>query len=189
MDEKDRAHLTRTSDTSCTIEGDFDDERKTRKTLMSTMPHDCWNCRVYHWTAVQNLFKRLERRIVSVSMRTVDLWQPWFLLRWQRGCSSPGCFRQRSGHMDKPVLKARANLHKYKMKLLPVSDPRLCDESRFVLYFLGGANHQHVDHATTSSCTLVLKARCQVVSLSRLGQTRCCGHDVHHLIHAVSRRS
>ena len=29
-----------------------------------------------------------------------------------------------------------------------------------------------------SSCFLVLKARCQVVSLSRQGQTRCRGHDV-----------
>ena len=69
--EKDRVHLTRTSDTSCMIEGDSDDERKTRvhlilgsrKTLMSTMPRECWNCRVYHWTAEQNSFKRLARRI------------------------------------------------------------------------------------------------------------------------------
>ena len=64
-DEKDRAHLTRTSDTSCMIEGDSDDERKTRahltlgshRTLMSTVPRDCWNCREYHWTAMQNSFK------------------------------------------------------------------------------------------------------------------------------------
>ena len=27
------------------------------------------------------------------------------------------CFRQKSGHMDKPVLNVRANLHKYNMKL------------------------------------------------------------------------
>ena len=47
-DEKDRAHLTRTSDTSCMIEGDSDDEHKT---LMTTVPRDCWNCREYHWTA------------------------------------------------------------------------------------------------------------------------------------------
>ena len=64
------------------------------------------------------------------------------------------------------------------MKLLPVWGPRLCDESRFVEHFHAGGNHQHVDHAITSSCSLVLKARCQVVSLSRLGQTRCRGHDV-----------
>ena len=98
-------------------------------------------------------------------------------------------FRQESGHMDKPVLNVRANLHKHKMKVLPVWGPRLCDESRSVLHFFGGGNHQHVDHATTSPCSLVLKARCQVVSLSRLGQTRCRSHDVHRLIHTVSRRS
>ena len=75
-------------------------------------------------------------------------------------------FRQKSGHMDKPVLNLRANLHKYKMKLLPVWGPRLCAESRSVLHFLGGGNHQHVGHATTSSFSLVWKARCQVVSQS-----------------------
>ena len=42
----------------------------------------------------------------------------------------------------------------------------------------GGGNHQHVGRAITSSRSLVLKARCQVVSLSRLGQARCRGHDV-----------
>ena len=57
VEEKDRAHLTRTSDTSCMIEGDSDDERKTvilgrRKTLMSTMPRDV------------GIVKRLERRIL-----------------------------------------------------------------------------------------------------------------------------
>ena len=49
VEEKDRAHLTRTSDTSSMFEGDPDDERKTRvhwtfgsgKTLMSTVPRDC----------------------------------------------------------------------------------------------------------------------------------------------------
>ena len=91
--------------------------------------------------------------------------------------------------MDKPVLNVRANLHKYKMKLLPVWGPTLCDESRSVLRFLGGGNHQHVDHAATSSCYLVLKATSQVVSLGRLGQTRCRSHDVPQLIHTVSRRS
>ena len=56
VEEKDRVHLMRTSDTSSMIEGDSDDESKTRvhltsgsrETLMSTMPRDCWNCRVYH---------------------------------------------------------------------------------------------------------------------------------------------
>ena len=61
------------------------------------------------------------------------------------------CVRQKSGHMDKPVSHVRANLHKYKMKLFPVWGQRLCDESRSVLHFLGGGNHQHVGHATTSS--------------------------------------
>ena len=54
------------------IEGDSDDERKTRvhlilgsrKTLMSTLPRECWNFRVYHWTAEQNSFQRLARRIL-----------------------------------------------------------------------------------------------------------------------------
>ena len=72
VDEKDRIHLTRTSDTSCMIEGGSDFERETRvhsilgsrKTLMSTVPRDCWNCRVDHWTAVQNSFKLLARRIL-----------------------------------------------------------------------------------------------------------------------------
>ena len=72
VEEKDRVHLTRTSDTSSMIEGDSDDERKTRvhlvlgsrKALMPTMPRECSNCRVYQWTAEQNPFKRLERRIL-----------------------------------------------------------------------------------------------------------------------------
>ena len=61
VEDKDRDHVTRTSDTSCMIEDDTDDERKTRvhlisgsrKTLIPTMR----NCRVHHWTAVRNLFK------------------------------------------------------------------------------------------------------------------------------------
>ena len=72
VEEKDRVHLTRTSDTPSMIEGYSDDERKTRvhltlgsrKILTSTMARDCWNCRVYHWTTVQNSFKRLARRIL-----------------------------------------------------------------------------------------------------------------------------
>ena len=56
--------------------------------------------------------------------------------------------------------------------------PWLGDESRFVDYFHGGGNHQHVDHATTFSCILLLKHRCRVVSWSRLEQTHCRGHDV-----------
>ena len=58
------------------------------------------------------------------------------------------CFRQRSGHTDKPVLNVCANLHMYKMKLLPVWGPRLYDESSCVEHFHSGGNHQHVDHAT-----------------------------------------
>ena len=99
------------------------------------------------------------------------------------------CLWQRPGHMDKPVLNVRANLHRYMMKMMLISGPRLCDESRFVEHFHGGGSHQHVDHATTPSCFLVPTSRCQVMSLSRLGQARCRGHDVHQLIHAVSRRS
>ena len=38
-----------------------------------------------------------------------------------------------------------------------VAGPRLCDESRFVEHIHDGRNH-HVDHATTSSCSLVWKA-------------------------------
>ena len=38
-------------------------------------------------------------------------------------------------------------------------------------------------------CSLVWKARCQVVASSRLGQTSCRCHDVPQLIHSVSRRS
>ena len=60
-----------------------------------------------------------------------------------------------------------------------------CDESRFDEHFHGGGNHQHVGHATTSSCSLVWKDRCQVVSLSRLGQTRCRGHDVQDVREAL----
>ena len=156
-----KATLTMSANT-CSI--DFG----SRKTLMSTVPRDCWNCRVFHSTAVATLF------LVTVAMRVL----------FTRECS-----RQKSGHMDKPVLNVRANLHKYKMKLFPVWGPRLCDESRSVLHFLGGGNHQHVDHATTSSCSLVLKARCQFVSWIRLGQKRCRCHDVPQLIHTVSRRS
>ena len=73
-EEKKSRSLTRTSDTSCMIGGVSDDERKTRvhlilrnrETLMSTMPRDCWNSRVYHWTAVQNSFKRFARRILCL---------------------------------------------------------------------------------------------------------------------------
>ena len=64
---------------------------------------------------------QVTRKKDSVLMRTVEL--------WQRGGSLQECFRQRSGHMDKPVLNVRANLHKYKMKLLLVWGPRLCHES------------------------------------------------------------
>ena len=72
VEEEDVVHLTLTSDASSMIEGDSDDERKThvhlilgsRKTMMSTKPRECWNCRVYHWTAEQNSFKRLARRIL-----------------------------------------------------------------------------------------------------------------------------
>ena len=64
MQEKDRVHTTRISDTSFVIEGDSDDERKThvhlflgsRVALIAAMPRDCWNCRACHWTAVQNSF-------------------------------------------------------------------------------------------------------------------------------------
>ena len=56
--------------------------------------------------------------------------------------------------------------------------PSLCDEFRFVEHFHGGGIHQHVGHATNILVSLVLKARRQVVSLSRLEQTRCRGHDV-----------
>ena len=47
-------------------------------------------------------------------------------------------FRRRSGHMDKPVLNVRANLHKYMMNVSLVWGPRLCDESHFVEHFHGG---------------------------------------------------
>ena len=56
------------------------------------------------------------------------------------------CFRQKSGHMDKPVFNVRANLHKCKLKLFPVWGSILCDESRSDLHFYGGGNHQHVGH-------------------------------------------
>ena len=54
VEEGNRVHSTRTSDTSCMIEGDTDGVRKasvhmilgSRETLMSTMPRECWNCRV-----------------------------------------------------------------------------------------------------------------------------------------------
>ena len=74
--------------------------------------------------------------------------------------------------MVKPVLNVRANLHKCKMKLLPVWSPRLCDASRFVEHIHDGGN-----------------PKCRVVPLSRLEQTRCRRHDVSQLIHTVSRRS
>ena len=122
----------------------------------------------------------------SVLMRTVELWQRCIPLRWRQGCSLPKCFRQSSGLA---VLYVRANLHMCTVKLLPVWGPRLCDESRFLEHVHGGGNHQHVDHATTSSCSIVLKARCRVLPLSRLGQTRCRGPNVRQLILTVSRRS
>ena len=71
VEERSRS-LTRASDTSCMVEGDSDAEREarghltfgSRKTLTSKVPRDCWNCRVFHSTAVQNSFKRLERFIL-----------------------------------------------------------------------------------------------------------------------------
>ena len=57
-------------------------------------------------------------------MRTVELWQRWFLLPWRCGCA-----------FGKPVSNVRVNLHKYKMKLLFVWGPRLCVESRSVEQF------------------------------------------------------
>ena len=87
------------------------------------------------------------------------------------------CFRQRSGHMDRPVKNVRAILHKYKMRLVPIWGPRLCDDARSVLDFLGGRNNQHVDHATTSSlfsrvevqmsCCVIEQTATDTLSLSR----------------------
>ena len=76
---------------------DSNDERKTRvdltfgsrNTLMSKVPRDCWNCRVFHSTLSRvPLDSRTEliqvtRKIDSVLMRTVELRQLWFLLRWR----------------------------------------------------------------------------------------------------------
>ena len=92
------------------------------------------------------------------------------------------CFRQRSGHTDKPVLNVCANLHKCKMKLLPVWGPRLCDESGCVEHFHGGGNHQHVDHATNilmfsriegqmSSCAI------EQIGTDALSRLRCSPAD------------
>ena len=53
--------------------------------------------------------------------------------------------------------------------------PRVHDETLSV----------RVGHATTSSCFFVLNARCQVVSLSRMVQTRCRSHAVPQLILTV----
>ena len=62
-------------------------------------------------------------------MRTVELWQRWFLLPWRCGCSlSESVF-------GKPVSNVRVNLHRYKMKLLFLCGPRLCVESRSVEQF------------------------------------------------------
>ena len=57
-------------------------------------------------------------------MRTVELWQRWFLLLWGCGCSLSGSV------FGKPVLNVCVNLRKYKIKLLFVWGPRLCVESR-----------------------------------------------------------
>ena len=65
VEEKDRARLTRTSDTLCMIEGDSDDERKTRvpliagssKTLMSTMPPDVGTAACTTGHSHKHLFK------------------------------------------------------------------------------------------------------------------------------------
>ena len=69
------------------IEGDSDDERKTRVHLIFGKPQD---------SDVNSAVRLLElpldsrselvvatRKKDSVLMRTVELWQPWFLLRWR----------------------------------------------------------------------------------------------------------
>ena len=69
----------------------------------------------------------------------------------------------------KPVLNVRVNLHKYKMTLLLVWDPKLCDESRSIEHF-----HDH--------CNIFVFSRSgdQVSScvIEKLKQDRCRGCDV-----------
>ena len=84
---------------------------------------------------------------------SVELWQRWFLLLWRHGCSSP------ESAFGKPVLSVRVNLHKYKMELLLVWGPRLCNGSRSVCNSIV---------TTTSSCSLAVKTRCRIVSSSSL---------------------
>ena len=85
VEEKDRAHLTRTSDTSCMIEGESDDERKTRvrvisgshKTLMSTVPREMLESSRKPLDSRTELIQ-VTRKKDPVLMRTVELWQRWF---------------------------------------------------------------------------------------------------------------
>ena len=170
---KFHAHLTRTSDTSCMIDGDSDDERKTRVHLLDLgKPQDSevdGAARMLELSRIP-LDSRTElvqatRKKDSVWMRTVELWQPWFLLQWAiTVLFTRECFRQRSGHMDKPVFNVRANLHKYKMKLLLVWGRRLC-EIHFAEHFHGGRNQMY----------LACVSRHDIVAFSRIkGQMSSC---------------
>merc|ERR1711959_229539 len=73
------------------------------------------------------------------------------------------------GRMDKPVLKAGNQFHKYRVKrnswpkvrgsaMNPVEHPH------------GGGNHQHVGHPTTSGRACVPGQKCGLIAARRTGQ-------------------
>ena len=84
VEERDRGHLTRTSDTSSMIEGDSDDERKTRVHLIFGKPQDsdvnnaAWLLEVscIPLDSPTELIQASSKRN-SVLMRTAELWQRW----------------------------------------------------------------------------------------------------------------
>merc|ERR1719454_398433 len=75
------------------------------------------------------------------------------------------------GRMDKPVLKAGGNYHKFRVKrncwpktrgsaMNPVEHPH------------GGGNHQHVGHPTTSARASVPGQKVGLIAARRTGQTK-----------------
>jgi large subunit ribosomal protein L8e len=75
------------------------------------------------------------------------------------------------GRMDKPVLKAGANFHKYKVKRNCWPKVRGCAMNP-VEHPHGGGNHQHVGHPTTSSRQAPPGSKVGLIAARRTGLLR-----------------
>merc|ERR1711935_261807 len=72
------------------------------------------------------------------------------------------------GRIEKPMLKAGANFHKYKVKRNSFPKVRGCAMNP-VEHPHGGGNHQHVGHPTTSARAAVPGAKVGLIAARRTG--------------------